>query len=126
MKVVLNEKRLMNIISESIAKVINENFEAEAKKGGDKKKDGREKEVKTDKESNARRRDVIRILKKDGINNAAIMRAVWKPRSKKQEDAYRGYWYQCRDGKEGPSGAPRRFSTKDINKIYSTINNDIV
>ena len=94
----------------------------ERKKHG-KKKPGNEHSKKKDAsfadKAGTKRAVVLRWLKKGSINNAEIMRKLWRPKTQKEEDALRSLFYKKRDGDVNPeSGAQYAFSGQDINRMY--------
>ncbi len=72
---------------------------------------------KSNKETKNKRRIVTNWLKKNTINNAAVMKALWHP-TKQDEDAKRSYFYKCRDGELNDDGTPYQFSDDDITTLY--------
>ena len=67
----------------------------------------------------SKRAIVINWLKKNSVNDAAIMRMLWHP-SPDEEDSMRSEFYKKRDGAiNKDSGARYSFSDEEINQLYS-------
>ena len=124
-KVSLTESRLNQIISESIKRaILKEGFfdsfpsmyEKEEKKDNDfsKEKEG-------NKASAKRRERVISRLKSDGVDVAQYAYRLWPD---KDEDSARSYFYKCLDGKTNDTGDVYKFTSDEINRLYSMLAND--
>ena len=124
-KVFLTESRLNQIISESIKRaILKEGFfdsfpsmyEKEEKKDDD---SSREKEG--NKASAKRRERVISRLKSDGVDVAQYAYRLWPD---KDEDSARSYFYKCLDSKTNDTGDVYKFTSDEINRLYSMLSND--
>ncbi len=81
--------------------------------------DSKKKDASFADKAGTKRAVVLRWLKKGTINNAEIMRKLWRPKTKKEEDSLRSLFYKKRDGDINPdSGAQYAFSGQDINRMY--------
>lgn len=151
MKVTLTESKLNSIISESIKRVLSEGFfdsfpsmqetgkslkhkqELRKKKKEEKEKrqKERDKNFRSDSLSNekqnsnrasAKRRErVISRLKSDGVDVAQYAYRLWPD---KDEDSARSYFYKCLDGKTNDAGDVYKFTSDEINRLYSMLAND--
>lgn len=124
-KVFLTESRLNQIISESIKRaILKEGFfdsfpsmyEKEEKKDNDSSK-----EKEGNKASAKRRERVISRLKSDGVDVAQYAYRLWPD---KDEDSARSYFYKCLDGKTNDTGDVYKFTSDEINRLYSMLAND--
>ena len=124
-KVFLTESRLNQIISESIKRaIIKEGFfdsfpsmyEKEEKKDDDSSKEKGE-----NKASAKRRERVISRLKSDGVDVAQYAYRLWPD---KDEDSARSYFYKCLDSKTNDTGDVYKFTSDEINRLYSMLSND--
>lgn len=127
-KVFLTESRLNQIISESIKRaILKEGFfdsfpfmyEKEEKKDDDSSKETKEK---GDNKASAKRRErVISRLKSDGVDVAQYAYRLWPD---KDEDSARSYFYKCLDGKTNDTGDVYKFTSDEINRLYSMLANN--
>ena len=124
-KVFLTESRLNQIISESIKRaMLKEGFfdsfpsmyEKEEKKDDDSSKEKGENQA-----SAKRRERVISRLKSDGVDVAQYAYRLWPD---KDEDSARSYFYKCLDGKTNDTGDVYKFTSDEINRLYSMLSND--
>ena len=124
-KVFLTESRLNQIISESIKRaILKEGFfdsfpsmyEKEEKKDDDSSKEKGE-----NKASAKRRERVISRLKSDGVDVAQYAYRLWPD---KDEDSARSYFYKCLDSKTNDTGDVYKFTSDEINRLYSMLSND--
>ena len=124
-KVFLTESRLNQIISESIKRaILKEGFfdsfpsmyEKEEKKDNDSSK-----EKEGNKASAKRRERVISRLKSDGVDVAQYAYRLWPD---KDENSARSYFYKCLDGKTNDTGDVYKFTSDEINRLYSMLSND--
>ena len=124
-KVFLTESRLNQIISESIKRaILKEGFfdsfpsmyEKEERKDDDSSKEKGE-----DKASAKRRERVISRLKSDGVDVAQYAYRLWPD---KDEDSARSYFYKCLDSKTNDTGDVYKFTSDEINRLYSMLSND--
>lgn len=124
-KVFLTESRLNQIISESIKRAILkegffDSFPSMYEKE-EKKDDDSSKEKEGNKASAKRRERVISHLKSDGVDVAQYAYRLWPD---KDEDSARSYFYKCLDGKTNDTGDVYRFTSDEINRLYSMLAND--
>ena len=124
-KVFLTESRLNQIISESIKRaILKEGFfdsfpsmyEKEEKKDDDSSKEKGENQA-----SAKRRERVISRLKSDGVDVAQYAYRLWPD---KDEDSARSYFYKCLDSKTNDTGDVYKFTSDEINRLYSMLSND--
>lgn len=124
-KVFLTESRLNQIISESIKRaMLKEGFfdsfpsmyEKEEKKDDDSSKEKGENQA-----SAKRRERVISRLKSDGVDVAQYAYRLWPD---KDEDSARSYFYKCLDSKTNDTGDVYKFTSDEINRLYSMLSND--
>ena len=124
-KITLTESKLNQIISESIKRaILKEGFfdsfpsmhEKEEKKDDDSSKEKGE-----NKASAKRRERVISRLKSDGVDVAQYAYRLWPD---KDEDSARSYFYKCLDGKTNDTGDIYKFTSDEINRLYSMLSND--
>ena len=124
-KVFLTESRLNQIISESIKRAILkegffDSFPSMYEKEG-KKDDDSSKEKGENKASAKRRERVISRLKSDGVDVAQYAYRLWPD---KDEDSARSYFYKCLDSKTNDTGDVYKFTSDEINRLYSMLSND--
>lgn len=124
-KVFLTESRLNQIISESIKRAILkegffDSFPSMYEKE-EKKDDDSSKEKEGNKASAKRRERVISRLKSDGVDVAQYAYRLWPD---KDEDSARSYFYKCLDGKTNDTGNVYKFTSDEINRLYSMLSND--
>ena len=124
-KVFLTESRLNQIISESIKRAILkegffDSFPSMYEKE-EKKDDDSSKEKEGNKASAKRRERVISRLKSDGVDVAQYAYRLWPD---KDEDSARSYFYKCLDGKTNDTGDIYKFTSDEINRLYSMLSND--
>lgn len=124
-KVFLTESRLNQIISESIKRaILKEGFfdsfpsmyEKEEKKDDDSSKEKGENQA-----SAKRRERVISRLKSDGVDVAQYAYRLWPD---KDENSARSYFYKCLDSKTNDTGNVYKFTSDEINRLYSMLSND--
>ena len=124
-KITLTESKLNQIISESIKRaILKEGFfdsfpsmyEKEEKKDDDSSKEKGE-----NKASAKRRERVISRLKSDGVDVAQYAYRLWPD---KDEDSARSYFYKCLDGKTNDTGDVYKFTSDEINRLYSMLANN--
>lgn len=124
-KVFLTESRLNQIISESIKRaMLKEGFfdsfpsmyEKEEKKDDDSSKEKGENQA-----SAKRRERVISRLKSDGVDVAQYAYRLWPD---KDEDSARSYFYKCLDSKTNDTDDVYKFTSDEINRLYSMLSND--
>lgn len=125
MKVTLTESKLNSIIAESIKRaMLKEGFfdsfpsmyEKEEKKDDDSSKEKGENQA-----SAKRRERVISRLKSDGVDVAQYAYRLWPD---KDEDSARSYFYKCLDSKTNDTGDVYKFTSDEINRLYSMLSND--
>ena len=125
MKVTLTESQLNTIVAESVKRILKEGifdtipFMGETNK--ESSKDEPKKDSEDDKSSSKRRERVISRLKSDGVDVAQYAYRLWPD---KDEDSARSYFYKCLDGKTNDSGDVYRFTSDEINRLYSMLAND--
>ena len=124
-KVFLTESRLNQIISESIKRAILkegffDSFPSMYEKE-EKKDDDSSKEKEGNKASAKRRERVISRLKSDGVDVAQYAYRLWPD---KDEDSARSYFYKCLDSKTNDTGDVYKFTSDEINRLYSMLSND--
>ena len=124
-KITLTESKLNQIISESIKRaMLKEGFfdsfpsmyEKEEKKDDDSSKEKGENQA-----SAKRRERVISRLKSDGVDVAQYAYRLWPD---KDEDSARSYFYKCLDSKTNDTGDVYKFTSDEINRLYSMLSND--
>ena len=151
-KVFLTESKLNQIISESIKRaILKEGFfdsfpsvdetgkslkkKQELRRKKKEKKEKRQKErdknfrsdslsnekQNSNKASAKRRERVISRLKSDGVDVAQYAYRLWPD---KDEDSARSYFYKCLDGKTNDTGDVYKFTSDEINRLYSMLAND--
>lgn len=124
MKVTLTESKLNSIIAESIKRVLSEGFfdsfpsmyEKEEKKDDDSSKEKGENQA-----SAKKRERVISRLKSDGVDVAQYAYRLWPD---KDENSARSYFYKCLDSKTNDTGDVYKFTSDEINRLYSMLSND--
>lgn len=124
-KIFLTESKLNQIISESIKRAILkegffDSFPSMYEKE-EKKDDDSSKEKEGNKASAKRRERVISRLKSDGVDVAQYAYRLWPD---KDEDSARSYFYKCLDGKTNDTGDVYKFTSDEINRLYSMLAND--
>ena len=122
---IVPESRLNQIISESIKRAILkegffDSFPSMYEKE-EKKDDDSSKEKEGNKASAKRRERVISRLKSDGVDVAQYAYRLWPD---KDEDSARSYFYKCLDGKTNDTGDVYKFTSDEINRLYSMLSND--
>ena len=124
-KVFLTESKLNQIISESIKRTILkegvfDSFPSMYEKE-EKKDDDSSKEKEGNKASAKRRERVISRLKSDGVDVAQYAYRLWPD---KDENSARSYFYKCLDGKTNDTGDVYKFTSDEINRLYSMLANN--
>ena len=71
--------------------------------------------------SNMKRSSVMASLRDDKFNHAELMRQLWHPKDKSEEDTYRSLFSKMATGKPDADGNVRKFSDDEINKLYQMI-----
>lgn len=121
----INQKR---ILEEHIYNLLKKQIISEQSKSKKKKdKSKKEKEENTGK----KRKEVIAwLLKKSSddtlsyvVNHAEIVRKLYNPKNKDEEDAYRSLFSRKLHQKDNGQGGVYTFSDKEINFIYSLMDN---
>lgn len=151
-KVFLTESRLNQIISESIKRaILKEGFfdsfpsvdetgkslkkKQELRRKKKEKKEKRQKErdknfrsdslsnekQNSNKASAKRRERVISRLKSDGVDVAQYAYRLWPDKDK---NSARSYFYKCLDGKTNDTGDVYKFTSDEINRLYSMLANN--
>ena len=151
-KVFLTESRLNQIISESIKRaILKEGFfdsfpsvyetgkslkkKQELRRKKKEKKEKRQKErdknfrsdslsnekQNSNKTSAKKRERVISRLKSDGVDVAQYAYRLWPD---KDENSARSYFYKCLDSKTNDTGDVYKFTSDEINRLYSMLSND--
>ena len=124
-KITLTESKLNQIISESIKRAMLkagffDSFPSMYEKE-EKKDDDSSKEKEGNKASAKRRERVISRLKSDGVDVAQYAYRLWPD---KDEDSARSYFYKCLDGKTNDTGDVYKFTSDEINRLYSMLANN--
>ena len=112
-----------NIVREAIEDIYfdDANLEEDGKKQKSNASKTKEKKQKKDAKharSKSKLRSIIKWLKSDEVNQAAIMRKLWHPRTKKQENALRSEFSKKVNGQDS-TGKRYSFDADDQNHLYS-------
>lgn len=67
------------------------------------------------------RKSVMNMLQDDKYNDAELMRYIWHPKDKKEEDTLRSLFSKMKSGKPDADGTVRHFNDKDITKLYTIL-----
>ena len=67
------------------------------------------------------RKSVMNMLQDDKYNDAELMRYIWRPKDKKEEDTLRSLFSKMKSGKPDADGTVRQFNDKDITKLYTIL-----
>ena len=67
------------------------------------------------------RKSVMNMLQDDKYNDAELMRYIWHPKDKKEEDTLRSLFSKMKSGKPDADGTVRQFNDKDITKLYTIL-----
>lgn len=125
MKVTLTESQLNKVVAESVKRILREGmFDTMPFMGETNKKheDKPEKEGNDNEKASSKRRErVISRLKSDGVDIAQYAYRLWPD---KDEDSARSYFYKCLDGKTNDAGDVYKFTSDEINRLYSMLAND--
>lgn len=74
------------------------------------------------KDNDTKRNTVMKILNSDGkFNHAELMRKLWHPKDRGEEDTLRSLFSKCVSGKPDNDGAIRHFSDDEINSLYEIL-----
>ena len=68
-----------------------------------------------------KRKAVMNMLKDDKFNHAELMRHIYHPRDKGEEDTYRSLFSKKATGKPDADGSVRHFTDQEINKLYELL-----
>lgn len=107
--------------NEHVDRIINESIRKIALSEGKKQKKEEDKKGKGEnKEKNARRTEVYKDLKKDGVNTAQY---AYKLYPNKDEASARGLFMKKLNHDLNDNGYPYQFNSKEINRLYSMLSN---
>ena len=67
------------------------------------------------------RKAVMTMLKDDKFNHAELMRHIYHPRDKGEEDTYRSLFSKKATGKPDADGSVRHFTDQEITKLYELL-----
>lgn len=113
----INEKILYSVVKQMVEDKIYEQI----------KKELSEKVLNEDEEQDIedsnKYKSVMKSLKDRGINKADLMRALWHPKDKSEEDTGRSLFSKKANGTPDNDGAVRKFTSSEINKLYDLIRN---
>lgn len=118
----------MRNIQNIIQRLVNESIDSQIQKN-------KKKQIKTivenvirdyinedkEKESNSKRRAVMTALKDKKYNHAELMRKLYHPKDKSEEDTFRSLFSKKATGNPDADGAVRKFDDDEINKLYQFI-----
>lgn len=125
MKVTLTESQLNKVVAESVKRILREGMFDTMPFMGETNKEHEDKPEKegndNEKASSKRRERVISRLKSDGVDIAQYAYRLWPD---KDEDSARSYFYKCLDGKTNDAGDVYKFTSDEINRLYSMLAND--
>lgn len=68
-----------------------------------------------------KRKAVMNMLKDDKFNHAELMRHIYHPRDKGEEDTYRSLFSKKATGKPDADGVVRHFTDQEITKLYELL-----
>lgn len=68
-----------------------------------------------------KRKAVMNMLKDDKFNHAELMRAIYHPKDKGEEDTYRSLFSKKATGKPDADGSVRQFDDSEITKLYQIL-----
>lgn len=68
-----------------------------------------------------KRKAVMNMLKDDKFNHAELMRHIYHPRDKGEEDTYRSLFSKKATGKPDADGSVRHFTDQEITKLYELL-----
>lgn len=68
-----------------------------------------------------KRKAVMNMLKDDKFNHAELMRHIYHPRDKGEEDTYRSLFSKKATGKPDTDGSVRHFTDQEITKLYELL-----
>lgn len=111
------EMRIKNMVSDVLAESVGQNMLIEKKAKRKKAKGDKSKSS----ESNNKRRLVMKMLKDEKFDHAYLAYQLWHPKDQGEKDTYRSLFSKKFSGKPDADGAVRRFTTKEINKLYSLL-----
>lgn len=72
-------------------------------------------------DANIKRKAVMSMLKDDKYNHAELMRHIYHPKDKSEEDTYRSLFSKKATGKPDANGAIRHFTDEEVNKLYELL-----
>lgn len=78
--------------------------------------------ISEDSESDTKRKSVMKMLKDNKYNHAELMRKLYHPKDKKEEDTYRSLFSKKFSGKPDYNGVVRQFDDDEIKKLYNILN----
>lgn len=84
-------------------------------------KTGMLKEDNEKKGDDSKRKSVMTMLRDGKYNHAELMRELWHPTSKEEEDTLRSLFSKCATGTPDADGAVRSFNEEEINKLYELL-----
>ena len=79
------------------------------------------KEDNEKKGDDSKRKSVMTMLRDGKYNHAELMRELWHPTSKEEEDTLRSLFSKCATGTPDADGAVRSFNEEEINKLYELL-----
>lgn len=68
-----------------------------------------------------KRKSVMNMLKDGKYNHAELMRHIYHPRDKGEEDTYRSLFSKKATGKPDNDGSVRHFTDEEITKLYELL-----
>lgn len=68
-----------------------------------------------------KRKAVMNMLKDDKFNHAELMRHIYHPHDKGEEDTYRSLFSKKATGKPDADGVVRHFTDQEITKLYELL-----
>ena len=127
----LTEGDIVNMVNETVNKMLNEGLfdfiNMGEKKEKDKSSKKKNKKPKKSSESSIghamtdeKKTRIIDILKQDNIDKAPYAYKLWP---EKDEDSARSYFYKCLNKELNDDGVPYSFSDKEFNRLYTMLSN---
>ena len=69
----------------------------------------------------SRRSTVMKMLHDEKFDHAYLAYKLWHPKDQGEKDTYRSLFSKKFSGKPDADGTVRRFSSKEINKLYNML-----
>lgn len=118
-----NMKRLQEAINEAVDEILLpiQNEVKLRKIIGEGLKQYKKKSLNEADTADTKRKNVMSMLGDDKFNHAELMRHLYHPKDKSEEDTYRSLFSKKATGKPDADGAVRHFTDDEINSLYELL-----